>query len=251
MSRVTGIQVSETVPDNFIASADQIVNLDISAGDLRDRIQRGEVYAPDKVERALNNFFTSTNLNSLRELALREVASSLDRERRAKGSFEKGASSEISVQSADSDLRGYLTESNIDPVVMVAISSRPPDVRSLLRKAAAIADRLGTHWYLTYVEVPSEDETRINASTQRILQNNISLAKDLGATVIRLKGKDVAQSLAAFAKEYGITHVIFGSPGVTHGIKKWIQVFKPDLISKFRELAPEVDIHVSGLSPTP
>src|SRR5207245_6838581 len=74
IERVTGIKVRETVPDTFLKSADQVVNLDLSVEDLIDRLKSGKIYAPDKVPHALENFFTPEKLRSLRELAPREVA---------------------------------------------------------------------------------------------------------------------------------------------------------------------------------
>src|SRR5213076_1824680 len=79
VQRVTGVVVRETVPDSFVKQADQIVNVDLAIEDLLDRLQSGKVYAPEKVTGALENFFKDQNLATLRELALREVAESLER----------------------------------------------------------------------------------------------------------------------------------------------------------------------------
>jgi two-component system, OmpR family, sensor histidine kinase KdpD len=260
IEKLTGVKVRETVPDSFLAGADQIVNLDLSATDLRGRMRRGEIYSPEKVETALNNFFTRENLTNLRELALREVVRFLDQGRRHAAAspgeelhlhqHQSGSTNDPARSGGDSQdaaLLSPLAEVDIDPVVMVAMSSRPPDVRNLLRKAAAISHRLNTHWYLAYVETPRESSDHVDATTQRILMNNITLAKDLGATVIRLKGTDVAVTLAGFAREYGVTHAIFGSagpPATAWGLL--LQPFRPDLVSRFHRLAPDIDLHICG-----
>lgn len=259
VEKITGVRVRETVPDSFLANADQIVNVDIASSDLRERLRRGEIYTPDKIEAALTNFFTPQNLSNLRELALREIVRFLDQSRKQPEWHTlniSGVSPDGSVTAVrprtdgpEAALLSPLSEVDIDPVVMVATSSRPPDIRSMLRKAAAIAHRLNTHWYLVYVETPSEDAHAIDATTQRILMNNISLAKDLGATVFRLKGTDVARTLAGFAREYGVTHAIFGSgPPPSSSLQRVVQSMRPNrnVPASFHRLAPEVDLHVCG-----
>ena len=202
---------------------------------------------------------TCANLTNLRELALREVARFLDQARRhsgllpdvgraAESAFHGRAAAEASEpQAEDAAMLSPLAEVDVDPVVMVAMSSRPPDVRSLLRRAAAIAYRLNTHWYLVYVETPRESRDQVDSTTQRILMNNIAAAKDLGAMVMRLKGTDVAQTLAIFAREYGITHAIFGSAGPpATAWRALVRHLHRNIASRFHALAPQVDLHVCG-----
>lgn len=264
VEKISGVKVRETVPDSFLAGADQLVNIDIASSDLRERLRRGDVYPQARVEAALSNFFTGPNLTSLRELALREVVRFLDHSRKRRpspgGAPGDGAAKpdHTAEDGADGDphppraAASPVAEADTDPVVMVAASSRPPDIRSLLRKAAAIADRLDTHWYLAYVETPGEDPKSIDATTQRILMNNIALAKDLGATVVRLKGARVARTLADFAREYGVTHAIFGGSGPPR--PGWLRLFdwmrgRRGVLSEFRALVPEIDIHICGTPP--
>ncbi len=258
VEKITGVSVHETIPDSFVAGADQIVNLDIPAGELRERMRRGEIYSSEKIETALESFFTQSNLTCLRELALREVVRFLDQARHRLGrtpdltdtpgpSSHGSPGAQAPIHAGDPALLSPLAEVDVDPVVMVAMSSRPPDVRSLLRRAAAIAHRLNTHWYLVYVETPREGMDQVDATTQRILMNNIALAKDLGAVVTRLKGVDIAETLAAFAREYGVTHAIFGSaPPPTTAWRSLVQHFHRDVASRFQALVPWVDLHVCG-----
>ena len=190
-----GVTVRETVPDWVVAQADQVVNLDISAEDLRQRLRDGKIYRPEKIELALANFFTDDNLSTLRELALREVASSVDRSREelVRRTGEHGAAARKTVDR-----------------VMVCLSSDPSTSRFLLRKASRIAGRLNTDWYCVYVQTPDEAADRIDATVQRRLVDNIQLAQSLGAEVVKLQGDEVAPTLLRFAAERGVTLAIVG-----------------------------------------
>ncbi len=134
IERFSAVKVKERVPDYILGQADQIVNVDISAEDLQDRIREGKVYPPERVERALAHFFTGENLSRLRELTLEEIASALDRQRqKLTGSSENGSER-----------------------VMVCLSSQGPNTHRLLRKAARLADRFNAPWIAVYVETPQE-----------------------------------------------------------------------------------------------
>jgi two-component system, OmpR family, sensor histidine kinase KdpD len=187
IAETLGVTVRETVPDWVVAAADQVVNLDISAQDLRQRLTDGKIYAKEKIPSALANFFTEENLTTLRELALREVASSVDRTRE--------------------QIVG--TPKTVDRV-LVALSSDPPQSAVLLRKASRIAGRLNTDWYCVYVQTPEETADRIDATVQRRLVDNIQRAQAMGAEVVKLTGTDVAATLLKFAAEKGVTLILTG-----------------------------------------
>src|SRR4029079_7083991 len=185
LERELGVTIRETVPDWVVGQADQVVNLDISAEDLRQRLREGQIYHPDKIQTALANFFTDENLTTLRELALREVASSVDRSR------------EEIVRRQDNG--GTPPRRKTVDRVMVAMSSSPPYTAAILRKASRIAGRLNSDWYCVYVQTPEERADRIDSSIQRKLVENIQLAQSMGAEVVKLQGSDVAGVLARFA----------------------------------------------------
>ena len=190
VERVTGVKVKERLPDSVLAEADQIVNVDLSAEDLLERMKAGKVYPPERAERALENFFTTANLTRLRELTLTEMAYLIDR-------------------------RGRRAEADRAPVsatdrVMVGLSSRSPNASALLRKAARLADRLNAPWYAVYIQTPAEDLTHVDAATQRVLSKNLELAHQLGGVQMTFRGRDVASTIAAFAKEYGIKVLVVG-----------------------------------------
>src|SRR5207237_2904040 len=80
----------------------------------------------------------------------------------------------------------------------------------LLRKAARLADRLHAPWYAVYIQTPQEDLTKIDAATQRRVDDTLTLAQQLGAVIWSYKGADVVASIATFAREYAITYVVLG-----------------------------------------
>jgi two-component system sensor histidine kinase KdpD len=194
VAKTLGVTVRETVPDWVVSLADQVVNLDISAEDLRQRLQEGKIYPAEKVPAALTNFFTPENLTTLRELALREVASSVDRTREEIVRREEGAPARPPT---------------VDRI-MVAMSSNPPNTASLLRKASRIAGRLNSDWYCVYVRTPDEHASRIDSDVQRRLVGNIQLAQGMGADVVTVDGEDVAETLIAFALEHAVGLVVVG-----------------------------------------
>ncbi len=184
----TGVAVKERVPDYVLAQADQIVNVDLSAEDLQERMRAGKVYPLERVERALGHFFTGENLTRLREMALEEIAHHLDRQRQARGDTSPGGSERV----------------------MVCLSSRSPNAPLLLRKAARLADRMNAPWYAVYVQTPQERLEKVDAATQRRIADVQELARKLGGVPATYKGPDLPHGVAEFVREYGITHVILG-----------------------------------------
>ena len=190
VERITGVKVRERVPDSVLGEADQVVNVDVSAEDLLDRMRAGKVYAPAQAERALAHFFTQGNLSRLRELTSVEMAHLIDRRARR----------------ADADK----APSSAAERVMVGLSSRSPNAPALLRKAARLADRLNSPWYAVYIQTPAEDLTRTDAATHRILHKNLELAQQLGGIPMTFKGPDVLSTIRAFVAEYDIRVVVMG-----------------------------------------
>lgn len=186
------IKVKERLPDWILGEADEIVNVDLSPEDLQERLQDGKIYPVERIQTALSNFFTSTNLETLRELTLRELVSQIDLKRR----------------------EHVEDESQMAPdQVMVSLSSRGPNSAKLLRYASRLAGRLNRNWYALYVQTPSEAPTVIDSRTQSILSETLTLAKQLGAIVFTYKGEDVPETILRFAKEYRVGHIVIGTPG--------------------------------------
>lgn len=210
VARSSGIQVRETVPDSFLKRADEVVNVDVTVEELRGRLKQGKVYKPEKIEQALNNFFRKGNLSTLRELALRVVAE------------------EVGSKAAHYRAREGLEPAPIPEKVMVCMSSNQT-ARPLLRAGARIAGRIGALWYAVYVETPLEEPRRIKPGDARQLSENIRLAEELGATVVKLKAKRPADGLIKFARQEGITHVIFGQSART----RWNILVHGSVLNRF------------------
>ncbi len=192
VTRVTHIDVRERVPDRLLRQADTLVNVDIPSEELRQRLQAGKIYPNERITAALENFFTEENLASLRELAMRQIADRLEAERRGPDRAAAGEPVPVGTK------------------VMVAMSSNADTTRLLLRRASTIAGRLNTNWFAVYVRTPRESPQRMSAREHRQLSENVTLAMELGAKVVWLTGEDVAGELLRFARENGITLVLFG-----------------------------------------
>ena len=225
-----GVTVRETVPDWIVGQADQVVNLDISAEDLRQRLREGKIYRQDKIQTALANFFTDENLTTLRELALREVASSVDRSREA-------------IIRRDENGGPAAARKTVDRV-MACMSSDPPLSRVLLRKASRIAGRLNSDWYCVYVQTPEERPDRIDSSIQRRLVDNIQLAQSLGAEVVKLVGDDVAVALTRFAAEHGVTLAIVGETRRS----RWYRLRRGSIVDRLLTKASGMDVLVVSVA---
>jgi two-component system sensor histidine kinase KdpD len=221
VERGTGVKVKERVPDYVLGLADQLVNVDLSAEDLRERLKAGKIYPQERVDRALANFFTDENLTRLREMALGEIAHLLDRRRREQGDGQEGGTAER---------------------VMVCLSSRSPYSEQLLRKAARLADRLGAPWYAVYIQTPAEEMHRVEAAVQRHVSNTLTLARQLGGTTFEFKGADVVSTIAAFAKEYAITQVLVGRTRQPW-YKRW---FGPSFLDRLVLAVEGADVIVAG-----
>ena len=199
----TGVRVKERIPDEFLTRADQIVNIDLPAEDLIERLQAGKIYPQDRVAQALSNFFTPPNLTRLREMALSESANFLDRRQRAE------------ERDGDEHRPGGVGQ------VAVALSSGGPDPGAILRKAARLAAQLNAPWYAVYVRTPGEAPQVITAEAQRAIGETLEAAQRMGGLVIVLKREDVAAALVDFAREYGVTHFVVGRPGERSFWGRW------------------------------
>jgi two-component system sensor histidine kinase KdpD len=192
VERAVGVKVRERIPDRIVLEADQIVNVDITAEDLIQRLKDGKIYGAERIETALDHFFKPVNLEQLRELTLRELAAQIDSRQREPHTAELPSSPDQ---------------------VMVCLSSRGPNSEALLRYASRLAGRLNRNWYAVYVQTRKERPTAIDATTQRLLARTLTLAHQLGATVFTYKGDDVVKTLLEFAREYRVGHLVIGSPG--------------------------------------
>ncbi len=188
---ITGIEVTERVPDRVLQQADEVVNIDLTADELITRLKEGKIYHPSKIEISLRNFFQPEKILQLRELALKEVASQVERK----------VDAEIAI---DTRLRHER--------FLACIGNNPETAKMIIRKTARLAGYYNSKWYVVYVQTVKENPDRIKLSTQRHLINNFKNATELGAEVIQIKDDDIPASIAKVALEKHITTVCIGKP---------------------------------------
>jgi two-component system, OmpR family, sensor histidine kinase KdpD len=210
IARITGVRVREAVPDYFLRRADEVVNVDVSVDTLRTRLRQGKIYNVEKIEQALANFFRKGNLSALRELSLRQVAE------------------DQAAKAHDYREREGLEQAAIPEKVMVCMASRG-SAKKLLRTGSRIAGRLASDWYAVYVETPREEPGRIDPADHATLMENIRLAEELGANVVKLQARRVADALIEFARREGITHVVFGQSARS----RWDILLHGSVINRF------------------
>jgi two-component system sensor histidine kinase KdpD len=227
VERVTGVVVRETVPDSFLKQADQVVNLDLSVEDLQERLRAGKIYPMDRIPWALEHFFKEQNLAHLRELALREVAESIERAAVTRPMPTDGSGAHAATRSR----------------VMVCVSSGSPRTPMLVRRGSRMAGRFNTDWFVVFVETPSEAPNEIDAELQRHLFANIERAKELGAETVRLKGTDPVAAILEFARSHNIGHIVVGRSQRPW----WKQIFGRSIPLRLVREAPQFDLHIISL----
>jgi len=215
---ITGIVVRETVPDWVPLTASETVMVDLTPEALQNRMKRGDVYSPEKVERSLKNFFRRGNLIALRELALRQVAEQVDR------------SLESYMEAQDIRKNWGVRER-----LAVCISSNPAG-QYLIARSARMARRMDAELYVLHVD----REFAPRESNQNALTANLRFAESLGAKVVRLKGKSVADTVADFVRTKHITQVIFGRAPT----RDWRKYLYLSAVHRFLRESPAVDVHI-------
>jgi two-component system sensor histidine kinase KdpD len=193
VARATGVEVRETVPDAFLRRADQIVNIDLPADDLLERLRLGKVYPPERVAWALEHFFVRDKLERLRELALREVAESIER-------------ADVATRATPNAVATAPTASRL----MLCLATGSPRAAALLRKAARMAGRLNTRWFVLHVRTEQERPDRIDARTLRRFAHVQELARDLGAQWHDIVADDPVLGILEFARAHGVTDIAVG-----------------------------------------
>ena len=215
---LTGITVRETVPDWVLDRADEVVLSDLTPEALVQRMSRGDIYPQERVERALANFFRRGNLIALREMALQRVTRAVDRT--------------LDDYVQRKKLSGNWT---IAERVAVCISANP-ESRDLIARGARMAEAMGGELYVLHVESEREE----SGKRRRTLEANIQFAENVGATVVRLKGKNVPEVTAEYVSKNRITQAIFGRSAVK-GLKKYLYY---RALQQFMTDAPHVDLHI-------
>ena len=188
---ISGVKINERIPDKVLEMADEIVNIDLTADELIDRLKAGKIYDQAKVERALQNFFRSEKILQLREIALKEVAHYLERK-------------------IDTEIPKQI---KLRPERFLAcISSNAETAKIVIRKAARLASYYRSPWIVLYVQSSNESLDRIKLDKQRHLINNFKLATELGAEVLKVKSDQITQTIMQVAKDREITTICIGKP---------------------------------------
>lgn len=222
VEKITGVPIKETIPDRIVDQADEVVVIDITPNALRNRLTRGNIYQQESASKALKNFFRKENLNALRELALRQTAEEVDEE-----------------------LEEYLKEQglkenwHVAERVMVCISPTP-SAKKLIRKGARIAKRYHCEWTVVTVHCTHLFAPRPTEKDLQILENNLKLATQLGASVVKLTGKSISNELADYAESKHITRIIIG-----HDKRTFLQTLvRGSTLSKLLKRTKDIEFHV-------
>jgi two-component system, OmpR family, sensor histidine kinase KdpD len=215
---LTGVGVREQVPDWVLDRADEIVISDLTPEALVTRLRRGDIYPMDRVERSLANFFRRGNLIALREMALQRVTRAVDRT--------------LDDYVKRKRLGSHWT---VAEKIGVCISSNA-QARDLIARGARLAEALNAELYVLHVESDRDQQPE----RKRTLESSLQLAKNLGATIVKLAGSDTARVTAAYIREHRITQAIVGRSAL-HGMRKYLYYLA---IQKFMSEAPHVDLHI-------
>ena len=220
VSRSANAIIRETIPDNFLKRADEVVNIDLTVDELRTRLRQGKIYPQEKVEQALSNFFRKGNLNMLRELALRTTAE------------------QVSKRAAEYRRTQGLEQAPIPEKVMVCLSTRPGTER-LLRVGARVAGRLASNWYAVYVHRP-DDRGHSDPEAFHRIEEYQRMARDLGAQVVDLTDRNVSDALIRFAQQENISHVVFGQSARS----RWDILLRGSVLNRFLNEVRDVTVQV-------
>lgn len=191
VEKITGTAIKERIPDKVLELADEVVNIDLTADELIERLKDGKIYDEKKIPLALNNFFQTERILQLRELALREVAHQVERKIGIEVPKTIKAKAEI---------------------FMACISTNDATAKIIIRKTARLASYYHSKWYLLYVQTANESSDKINLASQRHLLNNFKLATQLGGEVMRVKSDNIAKTIWETAENYEITTICLGKP---------------------------------------
>jgi two-component system, OmpR family, sensor histidine kinase KdpD len=227
VAELTGVRVRETFPDSVLASADEVVLVDLTPEALIARLRAGKVYPAERVPAALNNLFRVENLSSLREVALRQTAEEVESKRALPAAEVLGTREELLADEAPQALAER---------VLALVTPRPRSQR-LVRRAWRSAQRLGAELDLLYVQPPGAPPRGEQREQLEALRR---LASVLGATLIVEEGDDLVDTAARVAAERGTTYVLIGQPPPRTGLRRFAESLPDRLLRKL----PGVDVRI-------
>jgi two-component system sensor histidine kinase KdpD len=222
--QITGVTIRETVPDSVLDLADEVELLDLTPGALRERLREGKVYLGERAATAAENFFQESNLNALRELALRFTAERVDRELRA--------------------LRSTAVKSTVwrsGERLLVAVGPSPFSTQ-LVRWTRRLAAAQGASWVAVYVE----GSRALAPEAQRLLDTNLALARELGAEVAVTHDDDIAAALVRAALRHDATQIVVGKPREP----RWLAWLRGgSLVDRLLQRCGNIDLYVVPAEP--
>jgi len=221
VARITGVVVRERIPDRLLEEADQVVVIDVTPETLEDRLKDGKIYAPEKVDQSLQNFFQRRNLIALRELALREVADNIEEE---------------ALEQASNGTKADAPFCSIHERVLVCVSTYPNAIQ-LIRRGARIASYMHAPFYCLFVDDPDRFLTKIESLH---LETCERLCKEFGGAFIRVKNHDKAKAIAAVAQNYYITQIVIGESQRS----RWQLMLRGSLTHKLLRSLKHIDVHI-------
>jgi two-component system sensor histidine kinase KdpD len=216
--QITGAEIRETVPDSLLDSA-ELELVDLPPAELRERLQEGKVYVPDRATAAAANFFRESNLTALREIALRLVADHVGEDTQQFHRAQSGAGS-------------WKTGHRL----LVAVSPSPFS-EPLIRWTRRIADSLKCPWVAVYVE----NSKPLPESVQARLEKNLALARSLNAEVIATADEDLVSGLLRTANEHNVSLIIVGKP-VTDGLLEWYRAGR--FLRRLARASGNIDVQI-------
>jgi two-component system sensor histidine kinase KdpD len=220
---ITGVRQRETVPDRVLDEADEVELVDIAPDALRARLRHGNVYPPERAQKALANYFSQGNLTALRELALRRMAEKTETQL-----------DELMRRGDETKMASSATER-----VMVAFDERPL-ARQLLRDGWRLARGLKAPLLAVTITRPDWVTLPSDNAERRALEEHIRLAEDLGAETLRIDGRDVAGALARLAQEQHVTQLVIGAPVHT----RWRELLFGSVVTRLLRAPLAADIHI-------
>jgi two-component system sensor histidine kinase KdpD len=223
VARITGVVVRERIPDRILEEADEVIVVDVTAETLEERLLAGKIYAPEKIQQSLNNFFQRRNLIALRELALREVADTVE---------EEASNSTFIGQSCPVHER-----------VLVCISTYPNSLR-LLRRGARIAGYMNAEFFVIFVDNPDRFLTKEEALHIETCER---LCREFEGKFLRVKSYQVAEAIAEVAERERITQIVIGESLQS----RWKHLIKGSFTQKLMRLIwqKNIDLHIIATDP--
>lgn len=214
--QISGVRVRETVPDWFVKSADEVVMVDATTGALLNRLKRGDIYAKEKAQQAMDNFFKESTLSALRELALRQTAHELDLREK-----ERWSTSDISRRSIEAPTTA--SENETGGPILICVSP-DPSTAMLIRRGRRMADYLHTDCFAVHIR-PSRDLSSLPKQDRESIEKHLNFARNLHIETRVLEGKDVAQTIIDFARQNQIAQIVLPRSRPTW----WTQLVRSDL----------------------